>query len=108
MGKRKTRTRTTRKMGKLDHNHKRVQTTPHNEHKQGQRWDFSHGAPKALGCPSTIMTFFFLDQHSKELCRKCSFAPLILRVNKNIQIQNATKTGLNFVFFSFCIFYWLT
>jgi hypothetical protein len=33
MDKRKTRTRTTRKMGKLDHNHERAQTTPHNEHK---------------------------------------------------------------------------
>jgi hypothetical protein len=32
--KRKTRTRTTRKMGKLDHhNHERAQTTPHNEDK---------------------------------------------------------------------------
>jgi hypothetical protein len=33
MDKRKTRTKTTRKMGKLDHNHERSQTTPHNEHK---------------------------------------------------------------------------
>jgi hypothetical protein len=31
--KRKTRTRTTRKMGKLDHNHEGAQTTPPNEHK---------------------------------------------------------------------------
>jgi hypothetical protein len=33
MDQRKTRTRTTRKMGKLDHNHERGQTTPHKEHK---------------------------------------------------------------------------
>jgi hypothetical protein len=32
MDKGKTRTRTTRKMRKLDYNHERVQTTPHNEH----------------------------------------------------------------------------
>jgi hypothetical protein len=39
MDKRKTRTRTTRKMGKLDHNHERAQTTPHNEHKhQNMTW----------------------------------------------------------------------
>jgi hypothetical protein len=33
MDKRKTQTKTTRKMGKLDHNHERAQTTPQNEHK---------------------------------------------------------------------------
>jgi hypothetical protein len=32
--KRKTRTRTTRKMEKLDHNHGRAQNTPHKEHQQ--------------------------------------------------------------------------
>jgi hypothetical protein len=32
LDKRKTRTRTTRKMGKLDHNHERTHTTPHYEH----------------------------------------------------------------------------
>jgi hypothetical protein len=36
MDKRKTRTITTRKMGKLDQNHERAQTTPHNEHKHEQ------------------------------------------------------------------------
>jgi hypothetical protein len=33
MDKRKTRTRTTKKMGKFDHNHERAQTTLQNEHK---------------------------------------------------------------------------
>jgi hypothetical protein len=33
MDKKKTRTKTTRKMKKLDHNHERAHTTPHNEHK---------------------------------------------------------------------------
>jgi hypothetical protein len=36
MDKRKTRTRATRKMGKLDHNHQRAQNTPHNEHQREQ------------------------------------------------------------------------
>jgi hypothetical protein len=38
MDKRKTQTRITRKMGKLDHNHERAQTTPHNE-QQNQNED---------------------------------------------------------------------
>jgi hypothetical protein len=40
MDKRKTRTTTTRKMGKLDHNHERAQTEPHNEHIQIQNSSF--------------------------------------------------------------------
>jgi hypothetical protein len=47
----KTRTRTTRKMGKLDHNHERAQTTQHNEHKHQNDDENQTRAAYALDIP---------------------------------------------------------
>jgi hypothetical protein len=48
MNKRKTRTRTTRKMGKLNHKHERAQTTPHNEDKHPNDDQTQPGCHKLL------------------------------------------------------------
>jgi hypothetical protein len=77
MDKRKTRTRTTRKVGKLDHNHERAQTTPHNEQK------YQNDDQTRAGChKSRLRTGYTRATHSavidKEPSLECPFCAVNL------------------------------
>jgi hypothetical protein len=94
MDKAKTRTRTSRKIGKLDQNHVRAQTIPHNEHKHQKDDQTRAGCHKSLiyrtGCTRATHSAVM----DKEPSPECPFCAVILTTD-HILYGNVKKRKKN-------------